>query len=110
MTRRPTWIDRMALVAARYHARRVYDRFLAATKRAAAVQEQTLLDKIRRNADTAFGRDYQFGRIHSAQDFVRHVPILRYEDHRPYIERVSSGDVTRSSACAQLVRRAVRSV
>jgi len=82
----------MAWVAVQ-HARGVYNRFLAATRRAAAIQEKVLLVKVRRNADSAFGRDHHFDRIHSAGDFVRRVPILRYEDHRPYIERVKAGDL-----------------
>ena len=92
MTRRPRLLDRLALVIARSHARHVYHEFLAVTRRAAAVQAKVLLSKIRRNADTDFGRDHRFDRVHSADDFVRRVPILRYEDHRPYIERVKRGD------------------
>jgi len=80
-------------LAARAHARRVYRQFLASTKRATFVQEKTLLAKIRRNADSQFGRDYNFDRIGSPADFARHVPILRYEDHQPYIERVKTGDL-----------------
>lgn len=78
---------------ARHHAERVYARFLAATKDATAVQERVLLEKIQRNASSDFGGDHHFDRIHSAADFARHVPILRYEDYRPYIERVKRGDL-----------------
>ena len=93
MTRRPKVTDRIAYIAARLHAQRVYGRFIRATRDAAAIQERTLLRKIRRNAETGFGRDHRFDRIHSAADFSRHVPILRYEEHRPYIERVKNGDI-----------------
>lgn len=93
MRRRPSLYDRIAAVVAAGHARRVYDRFLAATRRATAIQEQVLLAKIRRNADSDFGRRYRFDRIRSAADFARQLPILRYEDQRPYIERVKAGDL-----------------
>lgn len=94
MPHRPTLIDRLACVVAKAHARRVYNQFRAATRRATALQEKVLLDKIRRNADSQFGRDYGFGHIHSAADFVRRVPILSYQDHAPYIERLKVGDTT----------------
>lgn len=55
------------------------------------MQERVLLEKIRRNAESDFGRDYKFEAIRSAEDFVRRVPILTYEDHRPYIECVKNG-------------------
>ncbi|NLU22772.1 MAG: GH3 auxin-responsive promoter family protein [Phycisphaerae bacterium] len=92
MPHRPTLIDRLMCVAAKAHARQVYRRFCAATRQATAIQERVLLAKIRRNADSQFGRDYGFAHIHSPADFVRQVPILRYEDHAPYIEKLKAGD------------------
>lgn len=79
-------------VLARGHARRVYHRFVTATERAVRVQEKLLLQTLRRNAASDFGRKHGFGRIGSAAEFRRHVPIMNYEDHRPYIERVKNGD------------------
>ena len=93
MQRRLSLTDHVLVLAAQVHARSVYRRFLAATKRATALQEKVLLAKVRRNADSQFGRDYRFDCIASAADFIRHVPILRYEDHRPYVERVKAGDL-----------------
>ncbi len=104
MIRRPTLFDRVAFVAARHHAQRVYKRFLSATRKAAAVQEAVLLSKIRRNAQSDFGRDYHFERIRSAGDFARQVPILRYEDHQPYIQRVASGEIGAMFGRGQRVR------
>src|SRR5689334_14760841 len=79
-------------MVAQRHAEGVYARFLAATRRATALQEEVLLQKIRRNASSDFGHNHHFDRIHSAEDFLRHVPILHYEDHKPYIERVKQGE------------------
>lgn len=89
----PTIIDRMMYVIARRHAETVYARFMAATRRAAAVQEQVLLSHIRRNTDSDFGEDHGFSRIDSVTAFQRQLPILRYEDHQPYIDRVRTGRV-----------------
>jgi len=93
MAHRPSLVDRLLAAAAVAHSRHVYRRFVAATERAAAVQRRVLLDKIRRNAESDFGRDYRFDAIRSADDFARVVPILRYEDHRPYIEQVKAGNL-----------------
>jgi hypothetical protein len=80
-------------VLARYHAQRVFDRFMAATRRAVAVQEKVLLGHIRRNADSEFGRDHLFDHIGSIDAFRSRLPILTYEDHEPYIERVRNGRI-----------------
>src|SRR4029079_7693725 len=61
---------------------------------AVRVQERVLLAKIRRNAESAFGQDHHFNQIHSYADFARQMPILTYEVHAPYIERVKSGETS----------------
>lgn len=69
-------------------------RFTGAAARARELQHETLLAKVSRNADSAFGRDFGFATIRSAADFRARVPVLSYEDHRPYISRVLNGEVT----------------
>lgn len=96
--------DRLLAAVGMAHARRVYERFQAATRRAAALQEEILLDKIRCNADSDFGRDHHFDRIRSADDFRRQLPVLTYEEHRPYIERVKAGDARALFGGRQRVR------
>ncbi|HOQ86237.1 MAG TPA: GH3 auxin-responsive promoter family protein [Phycisphaerae bacterium] len=93
MLSRPTLGDRLMFILARGHARRVYERLVAATARAAELQESLLLRTIRRNADTDFGRALGLNRVSSAAEFRRRVPIMTYEDHRPYIERVKNGEI-----------------
>ncbi len=79
--------------AAMAHGRVVFNRFVKATKRLRAVQDEVLLSKIRRNADSDYGRKHRFDQIRAYDDFVRHVPIQNYEDMRPYIDRVKAGEV-----------------
>ena len=67
-------------------------RFLHDARQARRFQNRALLRKIRRNANSDFGRDYGFRNISSISDFRRNVPILTYEDHQPYIARVLAGD------------------
>jgi hypothetical protein len=88
---RPSLIDRLVCFLGIAHAKHVYRRFRAATRKATAVQERVLLAKIARNADSRFGREHHFDQIRSADDFVRRVPIQGYEAHAPYIEQVKAG-------------------
>jgi hypothetical protein len=50
---------------------------------------QQLIDKARH---TAFGRDHDFTGIRTYDDFKKRVPVHDYEDLKPYIERVKSGE------------------
>jgi hypothetical protein len=50
---------------------------------------QQLIDKARH---TAFGRDHDFSGIRTYDDFKKRVPVHDYEDLKPYIERVKSGE------------------
>ncbi len=69
-------------------------RFRFDARRAKEVQQRTLLAKIRRHANSDFGRDHAFSQINSVADFRRHLHVATYDDHHPYIERVLHGDVT----------------
>lgn len=91
---RPPLRDRLMLIAAKAYAKRCLARFLNATRHATAEQSRVLAEKIRRNAAGDFGRSFGFASIRSYADFVRQVPILTYEDHKPYIERVKRGETS----------------
>ena len=69
-------------------------RFLADARRAREFQHRTLLRKIRRHADSEFGREHGFADIRSAADFRQRLPVLTYEDHQPYLARVLAGETT----------------
>jgi hypothetical protein len=68
-------------------------RFRADARRVREFQHRALLQKIRRHADSDFGRDFGFAGIRTVADFRRQVPVMAYEDHQPYIARVLAGDV-----------------
>ena len=63
-------------------------RFRRDARRAAKLQRDVLFEKIRREADSAFGRDHGFDSIRSIEDFRRQLPVTTYEYYRPYVERV----------------------
>lgn len=65
--------------------------FEAATHHPREVQAALLDEIIRQQTPTRFGREHHFSHIHGLDDFRREVPILRYEDHEPYLADVRRG-------------------
>lgn len=90
---RPSLLDRLALPLAAWHARRQSAQFLAAIHDARRTQERVLLEKVRRNADSDYGREHSFAHIRSPTDFISRVPITTYEMLAPYVERLKRGDL-----------------
>jgi len=92
-------------------------RYRHSLRNPARVQERLLLSYLRRNADTAIGREYRFSTIRSVDDYQARVPLTTYDDIEPLVHRVQRGDarvltgerVTRlapssgSSAAAKLI-------
>ena len=58
------------------------------------VQQRTLLDKVRRNADSDFGRTHRFASIASVDDFRKALPVTTYADYEPYVRRVRNGQTS----------------
>src|SRR5687767_4420082 len=67
--------------------------FLAGARRVRRVQQEVLWSKLRRNAQSDFGRVHGFSDIRSLADFRRRIPITDYEYYRPYVERVKRGEI-----------------
>lgn len=63
-------------------------RFERGTRDPEAAQAACLRALLRRNADTAFGRDHGFASITSPAEYARRVPIRDYEGFRPYVSRI----------------------
>ena len=74
-----------------HRAQRLFDDFLVKTRQCPEVQEQMLLEQIRRNQSSQFGRDFGFAEIKSYDDYRRRVPIGQYDDFEPYIAQVREG-------------------
>lgn len=85
-------MDRLTLLVAAGHARRVLNAFLRQTELAEQVQQRALFEKVRRNTDSEFGRDFGFAHIKSYDDFRKQLPIMTYDDLSPYVERVKRGE------------------
>lgn len=69
------------------------ERFVHGARQGRNTQRRILLEKIRRHSDSDFGRDHGFDEIRTVEDFRRRMPISRYDDYEPYIERVKNGDI-----------------
>ena len=55
-------------------------------------QEKWLHKIVEGAKNTAFGKDHNFDKIKTYDDFKKYVPIRDYEDLKPYVERILEGE------------------
>ena len=67
-------------------------RWRMATGRVAQTQKRILLQIVRANVATAFGRDHSFSSIRTIADYQARVPVRGYSEFEPYIERCMAGE------------------
>lgn len=60
--------------------------------RSVEVQEKWRSALVKKATDTQFGKDHYFKDIHSYSDFREAVPVHDYEDLKPYVEKIKSGE------------------
>ena len=56
--------------------------------RANDLSRELLMQIVRDNKDTEYGKRYHFDQINSIEDYKRLVPFSSYDDYAPYIERM----------------------
>ncbi|RAV29387.1 GH3 auxin-responsive promoter family protein [Sinomicrobium soli] len=78
--------------AAKIFAGSVYRSIQRWAGRPVETQEKVFRNLVTAAASTAFGRDHHFGQIRTHADFVKNVPVRDYEELRPYVDRVVSGE------------------
>lgn len=61
------------------------------TKAPHAAQKEYLLQILQRNKDTKYGHKHNFATIYNERDYQKGVPINRYQDLEPYIEKIVNG-------------------
>ncbi len=88
----PTLLEHVAARLAYWHARRVYARFLHALAHVEAEQQQALHRLLPLVGDSEFGRRHGLPSVRTPMDLQHAVPLLSYEDYRPYIDRLCDGD------------------
>jgi hypothetical protein len=89
----PTLFEHLAAKLAYVHARRTYARFTRALQNVDAAQQRALGRVRALVADSDFGRRYDLPSVRTPDDLVRAVPLLSYDDYRPYVDRLCAGDL-----------------
>jgi hypothetical protein len=84
--------EHLAARVARIHARGVFRRFERSLSDVQGMQRRALRNAIEMVAGSEFGRRYGLREIRTAERLRRSVPLLTYEDIRPYVERVAAGE------------------
>jgi hypothetical protein len=75
-----------------WRLRRV-SRFLRETERCHEIQRTRLQQKLLVGHGSHFARDYGLDQMQTVEAFRRGMPVTNYEDYRPYVERVKSGEI-----------------
>jgi len=57
-----------------------------------AAQQRIFNTLLKRGTNTSFGKDHHFSKVHSYEDFKKHVPIRDYEALTRYITRIQEGE------------------
>jgi hypothetical protein len=79
-------------IVAKQLARRVRKRINSWAENPIETQKRVFEHLIKKAKNTVFGKDHCFDQIQNHKDFISKVPIVDYEDLRPYIDRVVSGE------------------
>jgi hypothetical protein len=88
----PTLFEHLAARLAYLHAQRVYGRFVHAMGHVEAEQTRVLRRVLSLVTVSDFGRRHGLRNVRTVADLRRAVPLMTYEDYRPYIDRVCAGD------------------
>ncbi|MCL3780390.1 GH3 auxin-responsive promoter family protein [Prolixibacteraceae bacterium JC049] len=56
------------------------------------VQQETLMDLLKKARYTTFGREYDFASMQTIKQFQDRVPIQTYEQIKPYVDRLLKGE------------------
>lgn len=67
-------------------------RFERALQRPEETQWRLLRRQLKRNASSAYGREYGFGEIRSYAEFARRMPLVGYEEILPWVGRIRDGE------------------
>jgi len=79
-------------ILAKPFAKRIATRFYKQSKNAVKVQQKVFKKLILESKETAFGKDHNFSKINSYQEFKNQVPIRDYEELKTYVDRVVAGE------------------
>jgi GH3 auxin-responsive promoter len=78
-------------ILARPFAGYIYSKIKKGMETAVQDQEAILKELVKTGRKTDFGRDHQFDKINSYEEFKQAIPIRDYEELKPYIQKVKEG-------------------
>ena len=73
-------------------AQAAYSAVVEETRHPLETSRQVLLQILKDNADTEYGRRYDFKSINSIEDYQRRVPVIQYKDIEADLERMAAGE------------------
>ncbi|XP_068741606.1 uncharacterized protein [Montipora capricornis] len=62
------------------------------TKNFPKVQEEFLLNILKKNSSTMYGREFKFSSMKNRHDFTKSHPITRYSHYRKFIDNIANGE------------------
>ena len=65
---------------------------LEETKHPMDVQKQVLFSLLEDNKDTEYGKKYGFADIKTIEDYQKKLPVCKWEDFEPYVQRMLDGE------------------
>ncbi|XP_069547909.1 GH3 domain-containing protein [Brachyistius frenatus] len=82
----------LAVKAAGWLGRRQRRKLEADTGKVKSVQEETLLLRLRKNANTCYGKEYDFSSIKDSDGFRARHPLTTYKHYHELIRRIAAGE------------------
>ena len=79
-------------IISRVYARKVVKKTAFWKNDPLLAQEKVFRNLIRKGKLTAFGKNHNFDSIKDYHDFKKHVPVVDYEELKPYVERMKKGE------------------
>ncbi len=79
-------------LAAKIFAKVIHNKTQKWVQNPIETQQKVFQNLIASADDTQFGKDHNFTKIKSFEDFAKQVPIRDYEELRPYVDRVVKGE------------------
>lgn len=79
-------------ILSRPFAKAVHNNIKKWASRPTETQQKVLEELIRGAKNTLFGKNHDFAKIQTYKDFKQQVPIIDYEELKPYIEKIKAGE------------------
>ena len=79
-------------IAAKIFAKRIHFQTRKWSLKPVETQQKVFEDLIKQARETTFGKEHNFSKIKTFEDFAAQVPVRDYEGLKPYVDRVVGGE------------------